>query len=129
MRILIAEDHAETRETYMGFIKGAFPEIEIDEARNGRELGAMVVAAYIESRPYDLILTGNQMPERSGVDTVESIRGVYPRAQIVMMSSDDLTPDEREKIGNTPFVNKRDIHSNFDKLTEIITKYTPKMAE
>jgi two-component system NtrC family sensor kinase len=74
---------------------------EIDEASSGMEAFAKVQAALSESRPYAVIFLDMRMPGWDGLRTVEQIRSVDTRAEVVLVTaySDHTIEKVIEKAG------------------------------
>ncbi|HEY1921626.1 MAG TPA: response regulator [Tepidisphaeraceae bacterium] len=67
IRVLLVEDHADSREAMALLLRWAG--YEVDTAENGREALASVI-----ERPPDVLLVDLEMPEMNGVKLVEAIR-------------------------------------------------------
>jgi two-component system NtrC family sensor kinase len=91
-RALFAEEelpasHGDGNESHIAF--------EIDEASSGMEAFAKVKAALAEARPYAVIFLDMRMPGWDGLRTVEHIRSVDTRAEVVLVTAySDHTIDE-----------------------------------
>jgi two-component system NtrC family sensor kinase len=74
---------------------------EIDEASSGMEAFAKVKAALSEARPYAVIFLDMRMPGWDGLRTVEHIRSVDTRAEVVLVTaySDHTIEEVIEKAG------------------------------
>jgi DNA-binding NarL/FixJ family response regulator len=87
LRILIADDHALVRIGLTSVI-GAEKDMEVCGQAS---TGAQAVELYRTLRP-DVVLMDLRLPDLSGVQATVTIRGQFPDARIVVISS--FTPDE-----------------------------------
>lgn len=82
IRILIADDHALIREG-IAVLVGTQPDMNlVAEASNGTE----AIQQFRTHRP-DITLMDLQMPEMSGFDAIVAIRGEFPEAKIVVLTT------------------------------------------
>lgn len=82
IRILTADDHPLLREGVASLLR-AHPDMElVAEAANGQE----AVDACLQLRP-DITLMDLQMPLLSGIDAMHAIRGAWPEARIVVLTT------------------------------------------
>ena len=82
VRILIADDHPVLREG-VAAILGNHAEFEVvGEACDGIE----AVSSYRELRP-DVLLMDLQMPRMDGIEAMASIRGEFPKARIIVLTT------------------------------------------
>ncbi len=82
IRILSVDDHPVVREGIAALI-GRQSDMElVAEACNGRE----AVEQFRTHRP-DVTLMDLQMPEMSGIDALSAIRGEFPEARIIVLTS------------------------------------------
>ena len=82
IRILVVDDHPLLRQGIAGLV-GDQPDMSlVAEASNGRE-------AILQFRAYrpDITLMDLQMPEMNGLDAIAAIRGEYPEARIVVLTT------------------------------------------
>ena len=82
VRILIADDHPVLREG-VAAILGNHAEFDVvGEACDGIE----AVSSYRELRP-DVLLMDLQMPRMDGIEAMASIRGEFPKARIIVLTT------------------------------------------
>src|SRR5260370_26427180 len=84
IRVLAVDDHQLIR---TGIATLLLPESDMElvgEASNGRE----AITKFRECRP-DVTLMDLQMPEMSGFDSILAIRGEFPRARIIVLTTYD----------------------------------------
>jgi DNA-binding NarL/FixJ family response regulator len=82
IRVLSVDDHPIVRDGIARLI-GTQPDMElIAEASDGRE----AVEQFREHHP-DITLMDLQMPEMSGIDAIGSIRGEFPEARIIVLTT------------------------------------------
>jgi DNA-binding NarL/FixJ family response regulator len=82
IRILSVDDHALLREGIAALL-GNQPDMElVAQAVNGRE----GVELFRKHRP-DITLMDLQMPEMNGIDALSAIRGEFPEARIIVLTT------------------------------------------
>jgi DNA-binding NarL/FixJ family response regulator len=82
IRILLADDHPLLRDGVAGLVADQ-PDMKlVGEASNGRE----AIDQFRRHRP-DIILLDLQMPEMNGIDAILAIRGEFPEARIVVLTT------------------------------------------
>ena len=82
IRILTADDHPLIRQGIAGLIATQSDMGVIAEAANGRE----AIEQFRAHRP-DVTLMDLQMPETSGLDAITAIRGEFPEARIIVLTT------------------------------------------
>ena len=82
IRILIVDDHPLLREGIAALVAGQADMTLVAECSNGRE----AVQAFRAHRP-DVTLMDLQMPEMSGLDAISAIRGEFPDARIIVLTT------------------------------------------
>ncbi len=82
IRILVVDDHALLREGIAGLVAGQSDMSLVAEASNGRE----AIHQFRTHRP-DITLMDLQMPEMNGVDAMIAIRGEFPEARIIVLTT------------------------------------------
>jgi DNA-binding NarL/FixJ family response regulator len=82
IRILAVDDHALVRQG-IAVLVGTAPDLAlVAEASNGRE----AVQQFRAHRP-DITLMDLQMPEMNGLDAIIAIRGQFPNAKIIVLTT------------------------------------------
>ena len=82
IRVLSVDDHALLREGIAALV-GNQPDMElVAEAVNGRE----AVELFRKHQP-DVTLMDLQMPEMNGIDALSAIRGEFPQARIIVLTT------------------------------------------
>jgi DNA-binding NarL/FixJ family response regulator len=82
IRILVVDDHALLREGIAGLVAGQSDMSLVAQASNGRE----AIHQFRTHRP-DITLMDLQMPEMNGVDAMIAIRGEFPEARIIVLTT------------------------------------------
>src|ERR1700732_3660642 len=82
IRILAVDDHPLLREGIAGLVAGQSDMILVAEASNGRE----AIHQFRTHRP-DITLMDLQMPELNGVDAMIAIRGEFPEARVIVLTT------------------------------------------
>jgi len=82
IRILIVDDHPLLREGIAALVNGQPDMTLVAEGSNGRE----AVQAFRAHVP-DITLMDLQMPEMSGLDAISAIRGEFPDARIIVLTT------------------------------------------
>lgn len=82
IRILAVDDHALLREGIAGLVAGQPDMSLVAQASNGRE----AIHQFRAHRP-DITLMDLQMPEMNGVDAMIAIRGEFPDARIIILTT------------------------------------------
>jgi DNA-binding NarL/FixJ family response regulator len=82
IRILIVDDHALLREGIAGLIADETDMALVGEAANGRE----AIEQFRRHHP-DITLMDLQMPKMSGLDAMIAIRGEFPDARIIVLTT------------------------------------------
>src|SRR5580658_6976197 len=82
IRILAVDDHPLVRKGIVGLVTDEPDMTMIAEASNGRE----AVQQFRVHRP-DVTLMDLQMPEMNGLDAIIAIRGEFPEARIIVLTT------------------------------------------
>jgi len=82
IRVLTADDHALIREGIAALVGNQKDMELVGEASNGRE----AIEQFRLHRP-DVTLMDLQMPEMNGIDALIAIRGEFPGARIIMLTT------------------------------------------
>src|SRR5258708_42694 len=85
--VLVVDDELPLRKALRAFL--AASGFAVEEARNGEE-----AVGTVQQHPFDLVLLDINMPGISGIDACRRIRGISPRAGIVMVTVRDLEDDK-----------------------------------
>ena len=82
IRVLAVDDHALLRDGIAALIGNQTDMELVGEASNGRE----AVELFRQHRP-DVTLMDLQMPEMGGIDALSAIRGEFPEARIIVLTT------------------------------------------
>src|SRR5580692_4657314 len=82
IRVLSVDDHPLLREGVAALVANQTDMELVGEAANGRE----AVEQFRKHQP-DVTLMDLQMPEMSGIDALSAIRGEFPEARIIVLTT------------------------------------------
>jgi len=82
IRILSVDDHPVLRQGVVALVSGQADMKLVAEASNGRE----AIQQFSVHRP-DITLMDLQMPEMNGLDAIIAIRGEFPEAKIIVLTT------------------------------------------
>jgi DNA-binding NarL/FixJ family response regulator len=107
IRILTVDDHPVIRQGIAGLIANQPDMTLIGEAANGRE----AIEQFRAYRP-DVTLMDLQMPEMNGIDAIIAIRGEFPQARIIVLTtySGDVQILRALKAGAFAYLLKNSLH-------------------
>jgi DNA-binding NarL/FixJ family response regulator len=107
IRILAADDHPLVRGGISGLVAGQSDMKLVGEASNGRE----AIQMFREHRP-DVTLMDLQMPEMNGLDAIIAIRGEFPEARIIVLTTytGDIQALRAMKAGARAYLLKNSLH-------------------
>ena len=107
IRILIVDDHPLLREGIAALVGGQSDMTLVAECSNGRE----AVQAFRTHVP-DVTLMDLQMPEMSGLDAISAIRGEFPDARIMVLTtySGDVQVVRALQAGARAYLLKNQVH-------------------
>ncbi len=107
IRIMAVDDHPLIRQG-IALLVSAQPDLTlVAEATNGRE----AVQQFRAHRP-DVTLMDLQMPEMSGLDAISTIRGEFPEARIIVLTTyaGDVQAHRAVKAGSRAYLLKDTLH-------------------
>lgn len=109
IRILIVDDHPLVRRGVAGLVAGEPDMTLIAEAANGRE----AIQQFRAHRP-EVTLMDLQMPEVSGLDAIIAIRGEFPEARIIVLTTyaGDVQALRALKAGARGYLLKSTLHKD-----------------
>ena len=109
IRILAVDDHAIFREGIVGLLQDQHDMTLVAEASNGVE----AIQQFRSYRP-DVTLMDLQMPEMNGLDATVAIRGEFPDAKIVVLTTytGDVQVLRAMKAGARGYLLKNTLHND-----------------
>jgi len=107
IRILAVDDHPILRQGITGLIADESDMTLVAEAANGRE----AIQQFRAHRP-DVTLMDLQMPEMSGLDAMIAIRGEFPEARIIVLTTyaGDVQARRALQAGARAYLLKNSLH-------------------
>src|SRR6266404_3382594 len=107
IRILVVDDHPLLREGIAALVGGQTDMTRVAECSNGRE----AVQAFRTHVP-DVTLMDLQMPEMSGLEAISAIRGEFPDARIIVLTTyaGDVQALRALKAGARAYLLKDSLH-------------------
>jgi len=107
IRILAVDDHPILRQGIVGLIADESDMTLVAEAANGRE----AIQQFRTHHP-DVTLMDLQMPEMNGLDALIAIRGEFPEARIIVLTtySGDVQATRALKAGARAYLLKNSLH-------------------
>jgi len=117
MRVLIADDHSVVREGLKDIIKKEVEVSLFDEATNGSE-----ALEKLETNEYDLIILDVSMPDKSGLDILQTMKDKNMNGRILVLS---IHPQEQYavrvmKLGASGYLCKNGIYEELAKAIKTI---------
>ena len=82
IRVLTVDDHPVLRNGIAGLVSDQADMVLVGEASNGRE----AIQQFRTHKP-DVTLMDLQMPELNGIDTIIAIRGEFPNARVIVLTT------------------------------------------
>ena len=107
IRVMTVDDHAVLREGIAALVSGQKDMKLVAQASNGRE----AIQQFRAHRP-DVTLMDLQMPEMNGVDAISGIRGEFPGAKIIVLTTylGDMQVLRALKAGARAYLLKNALH-------------------
>jgi len=109
IRILIVDDHPLLRQGILALIADEQDMMVVAEAENGRE----AIQQFRAHHP-DVTLMDLQMPEMNGLDAMISIRGEFPEARIIVLTTytGDVQARRALQAGARAYLLKNSLHKD-----------------
>jgi DNA-binding NarL/FixJ family response regulator len=81
MKILICDDHKIVRDGLRQILQQLPDENSIEEAGNARE-----AISILENQQFDILLLDISLPDRNGLEVLESVKSTWPSTNVLMLS-------------------------------------------
>ncbi|HSU28181.1 MAG TPA: response regulator transcription factor [Chitinophagaceae bacterium] len=130
LRVLIADDHAIVRRGLRQILLEEYPSAIIEETNDAETLMLKV-----GSGEWDVVICDINMPGRTGLDALQTIKQMSPHLPVLIMS---IYPEEQYAIrvlkgGASGYLNKESIHDDLIKAIQTVLQgrkfITPQVAE
>lgn len=79
--ILIADDHSVVRRGLKQILLDEFPDANIEEVSNGKE-----VMQSVRETTWDIVISDLSMPEKSGLEVLKMIKEEFPKLPVLILS-------------------------------------------
>jgi len=117
IRILCVDDHPIVRQGIAGLV-GVHPDLSlVAEAENGRD----AIQQFRAHKP-DITLMDLQMPEMGGLDAISAIRGEFPEARIIVLTTyaGDVQALRALKAGARAYLLKNALHKELIETIRVV---------
>jgi len=116
--IIVADDHQTWRETQVGEIQDAFPDVRVDMVETREELVGRVL-----SGDYSVVVSDNDMENpNDGLEALRAIRSAGNNVPFYLWSARNIG-DEAISSGANGFYKKDQFATEFEMMVEEITQY------
>jgi DNA-binding NarL/FixJ family response regulator len=95
MRIMIVDDHAIMRRGMVYVVEQRFPDANVVEAGS-----ASAALDAMREQVVDVVLVDIRMPDMDGLDLLRAIRGEWPDAPVIMLSTHEYAPDLKRALSD-----------------------------
>lgn len=123
-RILVVEDHSITRRGLTNYLMSAYPLVEIEQAKNGREALDRVA----ETRP-DVIIMDMVMPRMDGASAAREIKAGWPNVKILLLLLDPEQGQLALTSGADAYLLKDSDPRELFEVLEEMGKITPEISD
>jgi DNA-binding NarL/FixJ family response regulator len=119
MRVLVVDDHEFTREGIIRILTDNFPIFKIDRAGTYEE-----TMEQIKNNKWDLIVLDINLPGKSGIDVLKSIRTIEPKIPVLVLSMVPVSQYARRVLqaGATGYLTKSEPAEEFLKAVRIVSR-------
>lgn len=84
-RVLIADSKTSVRLVILHILRPVRPNFHIFTAPDGA-----TALSKLQKQSFDVVITGNDMPDITGLELAEKVRQISPQTRIILMSRKDL---------------------------------------
>ena len=118
-KILLVDDEPFMRNSIIRELRGL--DMEIIEKENGSEALSEFLDQENLHKPFDLLITDNEMPKLKGLELIDNLQGHFPNLPIILLSGTLNVEDVPERV---VFINKPWEHNKIKELVEQIIDRT-----